>query len=820
MLHQFRSMGAWLVAPFLALFSLPPSLHTHFTPAANYQLVDVDVTHQAPPTRGRIASSTTMSLSSFEVALFEVSFDQPAYYKGLPLPDLNTFLAQHHNHHHIIDDAVRLVCDAPGAPASAAPAAAAAATAGRRAPPLVVSTDRFAQGHTAEASIHLVPLASAARSRYQWLRPLSESGLAQGTAGGPQVSGYVNWNRVTFALLLRSWVSQDPSATATAAATSTSASTMAASSMSELVQETSSIASIHKAMMHAAPGERWSHSSSGDGRATDSASVSTSPSASSVNSYTRAQMLERVHVDPKLITSGACRLVFTEPHVVRRSAPTAGPATYSPSSAAEAEAAAAAAASAGVGGATTAAAAAAAAASSTVSGRDVSAAYSTRRGVPFAGVIPLLPHGTAAPAPGRQPARTGTTTSASGDVVVGVATSSLPLRGGSRPHHHMVHQHDTELAFLAESVDIQGKTSIPFLSILLGPMVDFVKEQIVRRSPDYIKWRMRTDFQLRLIQQVISTELFNGVTDNDSNLSILAELSSHARKEMSGDGKDPLKGDSGIGARHRFMQHKVGTGGFLSIDHMMSTSVAGRQQARMAAEGALTSTATAKARQAARASAQARASARVRSRSRAIAGVTDNPDPTMLRPDGCLPNPIIHHLIETITKIVSVSASEKVIRHEHDAIASIVGPSLLAYVRPTLQETLPNSIIPMVSMTLQFTIPPIVKRLVPMLVIKHVTTAVTNTLTRGVVHVLAPTLSHTLRDAARIEPICYYCYYVDPRYCYICPKNRPIPESSQAHLDLYTVDYFVNYYTDYYADFYTGKTPLASAGFYAGNDGD
>lgn len=76
---------------------------------------------------------------------------------------------------------------------------------------------------------------------------------------------------------------------------------------------------------------------------------------------------------------------------------------------------------------------------------------------------------------------------------------------------------------------------------------------------------------------------------------------------------------------------------------------------------------------------------------------------------------------------------------------------------------------------------------------------------------LTPTLAHTLRDAANVEPVCYYCYYVDPRYCYICPRNRPLPQSAQAALDLYTVDFYVDFYTDYFADYFTGLKPLTSA---------
>jgi len=192
-------------------------------------------------------------------------------------------------------------------------------------------------------------------------------------------------------------------------------------------------------------------------------------------------------------------------------------------------------------------------------------------------------------------------------------------------------------------------------------------------------------------------------------------------------------------------------------------------------------------------------------------------DPTKTYPDGCLTKPIIFHLIEVMTKTLPVSVTEKIVIEEHDALANIIAPSLVEYLAPTLGEAIPNAVVPMVATVLQYTVPPIVKHVVPRLVIQHTTTALTNTLTRGVVHVLAPTLSHTLRDAARVEPVCYYCYYVDPRYCYVCPHNRPLPQSAQAHLDLYTIDYFVDYYTDYYSDFYTGKKPLESAGEWGGN---
>ncbi len=719
---------------FIVCFHVP--FPPHPNPLAAYRFVDVDVTHQAPAARGRVdASAATTSLSSYEVAVFDVHFNQPVFFRGLPLPDLNTFLGQHHNHHHILDDSVQLICDHP-------PSSTGAQDRQNGTKKTVVSSDPFAPSHTADPRVYLVPLAAATKTRFQWLRALAEPSNALMT-GAPlpsqqhrganvgAISSYVNWNRVSFAVLLRSWVSSSSSSGSSSAILNPSAA--AATSMEELVKETSSLNSLHNALLGASERERFK-------------------AAVTPSSAFRASLLERVHLEgvAHMIRTGQCKISFLPPHdVMHKHTPSPVSTAASPASEKPVR-------SNGVG-------------VGLGGGVDSivppsakvrrATAFATRRGVPFAGDVLLLPeHNTNDNNNNNQQNNNDTNAHTNPNVAAAAAATATKIGAGvasfhaHREHHHLLHQHDSDLAFLAESVDIQGQVSIPFLSILLSPIVDFVKEQVIRRSPDYIKWRMRTDMFKRLLQQVISTEIMNGVQDNDFNLSILTEMRAQARREMGAEDDTSMP---------RFQQVKTGVGAHMTVNSMLKAG--------------------------------------------------DNPDPSMLKPDGCLPNPIIHHLIETMTKILSISITEKIVIDQHDHIANIIAPSLLEYVLPTITDSLPNSVIPMVAMTLQYTIPPIVKRLTPLLVIKHVTTAITDTLTRGVVHVLAPTLSHTLRDAARIEPICYYCYYVDPRYCYICPQNRPVPASSQAHLDLYTIDYFVDYYTDYYADFYTGKTPLSSS---------
>lgn len=703
--------------------------------------MDADVTHQAQGSRAQtLGGDAVATHSSYEVALFNIHFDQPAFFKGIPLPDLATFLSQQHSHHRIFDDAVRLICEAPTETSSTTPPTK----------PTVVSTDPMALPHSLGDDVYLVPLDAGYRSRYQWLRAVAETNTLEPTVG------YVNWNRISFALLTRSWVGKKAPPRQPSNGAGSLGSDATSSTMAQLIRETSGMSQIHDSLSNTFNpkiGKRHRRGKQGDGQIDESDDESMDSINSNANNgggVERHKLIQRTHFDPSLLRKGLCRLEFLPPHTpqLRITAPissaSSSPSPSSPSS-------------------------------------SLTASFTTRKGIPFAGSVKLQPlspipssSASSSPSPSPSTSQLNTTSPSSTSSSLISYAEGIPSSG----RVHLVHEHDNELSFLAHSVDIHGQSStgIPFLSILLSPIVDFIKEQIGRRTPDYIKWRIRTDLFKRLVQQVVSSELFNTVADNDHHLSILTELRSQATKEMTdshhyNDNTGTASGGMSSKAqgpnefdRYRFSQIKTGIGSYMTLNQMMKTE-----------------------------------------------GGVSNPDQTMLKPDGCLTNPIIHHMIITLSRVLPVTITEKVVTDQHDAVANIIAPSLLEYLVPTIIDSLPNSVVPMVAMTLNYAIPPIVKRLVPLQVIKHVTTAVTDTITRGVVHIVAPTLSHTLRDAARIEPVCYYCYYVDPRYCYICPKNRPLPASSQAHIDLYTIDFFVDYYTDYYADFYTGKKPLTSA---------
>ena len=185
-------------------------------------------------------------------------------------------------------------------------------------------------------------------------------------------------------------------------------------------------------------------------------------------------------------------------------------------------------------------------------------------------------------------------------------------------------------------------------------------------------------------------------------------------------------------------------------------------------------------------------------------------DRTLLKPDGCLSLPIIDYLIKSLTNVVSVSSTERLVTESHELIAGLIAPSLLDFLIPELQQALARTSFPLTNTALQQVVPMMVKRLAPQSILKYTTPALTDALVRGVTHVVVPTLSHTLTDASKTEPLCYYCHYIDPRYCYLCPKNRPVPKSSQSALHLYTIDNYVSYYSDHYADFYKGDEPLTS----------
>lgn len=68
--------------------------------------------------------------SSYEVAVFDIYFDQPVYYRGLSLVDVGHFVSQHHLNHRVLDHVVQLQCAAAGEAEAAAASASAASNSG------------------------------------------------------------------------------------------------------------------------------------------------------------------------------------------------------------------------------------------------------------------------------------------------------------------------------------------------------------------------------------------------------------------------------------------------------------------------------------------------------------------------------------------------------------------------------------------------------------------------------------------------------------------------------------------------------------------
>jgi hypothetical protein len=380
----------------------------------------------------------------------------------------------------------------------------------------------------------------------------------------------------------------------------------------------------------------------------------------------------------------------------------------------------------------------------------------------------------------------------------------------------------------------------------MAPLVSYMSEYVTSRAPEYVKHRIKSDLYRRVVQVVVSSEMFNGHKFHDSHLKYITEFNA-------GDaGNIPqLKANKPTQVEGFFLQQEQTLQAsqaqpqsqprarapraaapeplYVEVDsagapyrapgrnfvlHPAPTMVdaAGRRSplphAHPAAGGSFLDLGDGPAEPAAGGAAAGGGGAQAQAKP-GVAKVIIA-DRTHMRPDGCLTLPLVNYLIKSLTNVVPVSSMERIVNESHELIAGLIAPSLLDFVTPELQKAIPRAVFPMTTTIVQQTVPVIVKRLAPASIIKYSAAALTDTLVRGVAHVVVPTLSHTLSDASKTEPLCYYCHYVDPRYCYLCPKNRPVPKSSQMSLHLYTIDQFVDYYTDYYADVFRGDTPLTS----------
>jgi len=697
-----------IVALVCALASAAPLAVKHVT----YRIADVDV---SPPESWNPLFHEPPS--SYEVLLVDVIFDQPVFYRGAPLPDLEEFIATAHDNHRVFGDVFRLACNASAT-----------------SPAITLSSDPRSPAHTGAPLQYLVPLAAAPASKFPWLRALA--GLAaHGAPGalpaaamrsqpGLHTRGPVNWSRVTLATLLTSWHPDNAPASPAAAA----------------------VVSLPR---HA---------------------FSPAPASSSAARSLRVSALRRSALSIELLTAGRCTLVLPAP---------ASPARGLTSRAAPL--------------------------------------------VPVAGTWAL--RGGLAAQRRRLILASSSTRAEELEAVSAAATGSVFMEA------------DSSSGALARSgLSLMSSTAvgIPFLSTLLAPITSFIQENTVRRAPEFMKFRIKTDFTKRAAQSAISTELYGGSDGNDAAaepIAALMELRTRATAEFAGE---EFK-------YSRTRPQKTSTGKFLSIAQYLASPESLHddfsplfEAAAALREGVRNDFGSLLEMQQ-----HARATAKAKLRARAKAGFPaedadvapappmdllqnwvepgqpDEPekkgDRTQMTPDGCVALSLTATIIHTVTNLVTIGVIQSLVANTQHSIAAEISPSQIETVVPELIEALPRAVIPMVTAALQVSVPAAVKRLVPPLVVKHSAAALTDTLTRGLVHVLAPTLSHTLRDAGRVEPVCYYCHHVDPRYCYLCPRDRPVPQSVQGHLDLHTVDFMADYYSDYYADYYNGRQPLASA---------
>ena len=129
-----------------------------------------------------------------------------------------------------------------------------------------------------------------------------------------------------------------------------------------------------------------------------------------------------------------------------------------------------------------------------------------------------------------------------------------------------------------------------------------------------------------------------------------------------------------------------------------------------------------------------------------------------------------------------------------DPISNAIIP-LLNDQQTGLSRTIPDAIlltvVPAVTKIASLTISISAKRLVPPLVLKFLSSALTNTLTRALAHSLTPTLFYSLKYNPLREPYCFYCLHHHVDFCGMCFHS---PADSYAAL--YYLDFFTCFYSD------------------------
>lgn len=746
---------------------------------ATYRVVNVDVTHKAPIRPGPLDKEPRHTFSSYSVAIIDVYFNQPLFYRGLSILDVADFVSKQHTHHRIFDDMVQLECrdtDVRSKSSSSSPRSRVSII-GSSPPPMsarylmdTASSSRNSRNSSSSSNItnsnsnstnnninsnsnigagtegkeetllvpdvYLVPLVSARTSRFQWLRALH--GEVDNVFARTH-SDYVEWNRVSFALLLSSSSTaalrdvRNPMSVESEAESTVNYeqrhSQEAMERVRQMVKETELLAEQVERNGTVLSNEQMNDFAKGSAAKTTG---KVEKQGRSTHVFFPATMLQRCSVD---FNGGRYDMVERDEQVTQKketgaSEPKQTDARHQhqekegkhnskkKNDDEEVE----------------------------EFGDNVAGAHyplTNRRGEPFTGKLPLH----------RSTHRSDSDNNPEED------------------NYHLVHQHDDELSFIAESEDVQGRSSlvasVGIPGFLMDPVVEFVGETIIPRIADFVKNKLLNKFMPQFVKSLVSEDFFFGSfiefgEGQDEMTSPLLEIRSLAKQELQ---------TSTAPRSFRFRE---------ALD---------LASAALFEKNAATFTLDLKGH-------KVYNSLRIQS--------------LHLAPNGAMTKKMIEEISASITPPLSLSIANQVVEDNHFPIEEKLTRELKPYLIARLRDSVPKQVIPMVLTALKENVPKLVHEVVPEKVADAISTAVSNTITRGLVHVLAPTLAHTLRDASHIEPLCYYCYYVDPRYCYVCPQSHPVPASAQSYLDLYIIDFFVDYYTDYYADKFNGKEPLTS----------
>jgi len=163
-------------------------------------------------------------------------------------------------------------------------------------------------------------------------------------------------------------------------------------------------------------------------------------------------------------------------------------------------------------------------------------------------------------------------------------------------------------------------------------------------------------------------------------------------------------------------------------------------------------------------------------------------------PSGSIAKPLADQLVKLLTPKVSKSLAESLHAELKPRVHDVLMDGLKDWESEQLTTSISRDVAAAVTSAVASGVPPIVDQEVSPLLTQLLRPSIHHTLTRSLGHGVGLTLSYTLRDVGRQEPVCYYCEFVNASYCKLCYRSRH--HKYQKYEDMYSMDYWIGMYSD------------------------